>query len=97
MQGAALGKGVSWIRRTRIDGDPWADLDVPLGEDTEAYLIQSIVAGETVRVETVQEPYWDYTNAMLDEDGVTAAFSIRVSQVSDRFGAGPALVIEGVR
>ena len=28
---------LSWIRRTRIDGDPWEQLEVPLAAATEAY------------------------------------------------------------
>ena len=34
---------ISWIRRTRIDGDGWG-IEVPLGEDSEAYTLQ-ILAG----------------------------------------------------
>ena len=30
---------ISWIRRTRIGGDDWASLDVPLGEESENYEI----------------------------------------------------------
>ncbi|MFV2003068.1 MAG: host specificity protein, partial [Paracoccaceae bacterium] len=28
---------LSWVRRTRIDGDNWVSADVPLGEDSESY------------------------------------------------------------
>ncbi|MDP5361558.1 MAG: phage tail protein, partial [Paracoccaceae bacterium] len=36
---------VSWIRCSRIDGDIWADGDIPLGEDTEAYQVRITQAG----------------------------------------------------
>ncbi|MEO6299624.1 MAG: glycoside hydrolase/phage tail family protein, partial [Paracoccaceae bacterium] len=29
-----------WLRRTRIEGDSWMSGDVPLGEDSERYLVQ---------------------------------------------------------
>ena len=31
---------VSWVRRTRIGGDSWASLQVPLGEEREAYVLR---------------------------------------------------------
>ncbi|MFY8145215.1 MAG: phage tail protein, partial [Rhodobacter sp.] len=35
-------RSVTWIRRTRIDGDGWRVGEVPLGEDRETYLVQVI-------------------------------------------------------
>ena len=29
---------VSWVRRTRVEGDVWLSYEVPLGEDREAFL-----------------------------------------------------------
>ncbi len=31
---------LGWTRRTRIGGDNWDGLDVPLGEEREAYLLR---------------------------------------------------------
>ena len=47
--GGVLGGNVSvsWIRRTRIEGDSWDLPEVPLGEDTEAYRIR-VKKGSTV-------------------------------------------------
>ena len=42
------GLEVSWIRRTRIGGDSWQGLDVPLGEDSEFYQVQ-LWAGQAVQ------------------------------------------------
>ena len=38
----------SWIRRTRINGDAWEPVDVPLGEESEAYALD-ILSGSTVK------------------------------------------------
>lgn len=77
-----------WIRRTRQDGDSWETLEVPLGESFEQYLVQVIQAG-TVRRETfVASPAWTYAAAQRLADGVSGPFSVRVAQISDRFGAG---------
>lgn len=79
----------SWIRRTRIDGDNWQAFEVPLGEETESYLVR-IRQGGTLRAEyTVAVPTFTYTSAMRLQDGVSAAFEAQVAQVSPRFGPGP--------
>lgn len=84
---------LSWIRRTRIDGDSWQSGEVPLGEEREAYRIRVLVGGVQRRVAEVTAPAWVYTVAMQGADGVPGAGSgtveIRVAQLSDRFGAGP--------
>ena len=36
---------ISWIRRTRIDGDSWQGGEVPLGEDSESYVCASPMPG----------------------------------------------------
>ncbi len=40
---------VSWIRRGRIDADAWGTGDIPLGEESEAYLVEISAGGEVVR------------------------------------------------
>ncbi len=83
------GQRLSWIRRTRIDGDGWDAPEVPLGEESEAYLLR-IRQGETVvRELSIGAPVFDYTAAAQAEDAVTGAFSFEVAQVSASFGAGP--------
>ncbi|HBZ43115.1 MAG TPA: host specificity protein [Maritimibacter sp.] len=78
-----------WVRRTRIDGDSWQGVDVPLGEDVEQYLVKIIHAGEVVREETVNSPTWRYEAATQLADGVIAPFKVDVAQVSQSFGPGP--------
>ena len=79
---------VSWIRRTRIDGDSWQSVEVPLGEDSELYELRVVQAGATVRQTSVAVPSWTYTATQQAADGVASPFSIEVAQVSTRFGPG---------
>lgn len=82
------GFNFSWIRSSRIDGDVWADQDVPLGEDAESYEVKVIQDGIQRRSVIVSEPNWVYTQAdMTTEVGITP-FRLEVAQVSARFGAG---------
>ncbi len=85
---------VSWVRRTRIDGDSWLAEEVPLGEDSERYRVR-VMAGLTVlREETVDGPGWSYSAAMQAADGAAAPFAVEVAQVSGSFGPGPYRRIE---
>ncbi len=82
------GHAVSWIRRTRVDGDVWNLPDVPLGEATELYRVQvRTTAGVRRRVE-VGATEWTYTAAERAADGVSGAYTVEVAQISDRFGPG---------
>ena len=84
----AGGVTLSWMRRTRIDGDNWALPDVPLGEAYEAYRVQVVAGGEILREETVSAPDWTYSAAAQAEDGAAAPYDIEVAQISDLFGPG---------
>lgn len=89
--GAAGGAiGLTWIRRTRIEGDSWLGLEVPLGEDAELYQVQVWQGDRIVREAFVTETAYTYSAAMQVADGVAAGFSLTVAQVSGRFGPGPA-------
>ncbi|MDJ0821452.1 MAG: glycoside hydrolase/phage tail family protein [Paracoccaceae bacterium] len=80
---------VQWIRRTRIDGDDWDLIEVPLGEESESYLIR-VMQGDTVLRETqVSSPAWTYSAAAQSADGVTGAYDVAVAQLSNRYGPGP--------
>jgi len=79
---------VSWIRRSRIDGDIWTDGDVPLGEDNEAYRVRVLRSGNVVREETVSTPTWTYSGTQLAADIGSGFYTIEVAQISARFGAG---------
>lgn len=80
---------VSWIRRTRIGGDSWSGVDVPLGEASEAYLLRVVKNGTVLREEIVGAPTYTYPAAMAVSDGAAVPFEVQVAQLSDVFGAGP--------
>ena len=78
---------VSWIRRTRIDGDSWQSVEVPLNEASEAYVVRVLNAGGVLRETEVHAPNWIYTADMRAVDGPVTA--IEVAQISQSFGPGP--------
>ncbi|WP_458325926.1 baseplate multidomain protein megatron [Roseobacter sp. A03A-229] len=79
---------VTWVRRTRQDGDGWDVPDVPLGEESEAYSVR-VLQGETVvREVTVAAPQWQYTVADQLADGATGEVELEVSQISAAYGPG---------
>ncbi|GAA6179026.1 glycoside hydrolase TIM-barrel-like domain-containing protein [Shimia sp. NS0008-38b] len=84
----------SWIRQTRIDGDSWEGIDVPLGEESEAYLVRVINDGSVLREVQTTAPEWVYSQADQQSDGVGAEARLEVSQISAVFGAGSAAVID---
>lgn len=82
---------LTWIRRTRVDGEAdWRDgvSDVPLGEASERYAVEVISGGTTRRTAEVTAPAFTYTAAQASADGVSAPFTLRVAQISDGYGPG---------
>lgn len=80
---------LSWIRRTRIDGDSWQGLDVPLGEASESYMVRVRADdGTLLREEMTAGPSWGYPAAKQAADGVAGPVTFEVAQVSERFGPG---------
>ena len=79
---------LSWIRRTRIDGDGWEVPEVPLGEASEAYVLRVVQSGTVVREVTVDTPAWIYAASLQGSDAVAGAFEIHVAQISERYGPG---------
>ena len=80
---------VTWIRRTRTDGDSWQSIEVPLGEDAESYIVRVLTGSTVQREETVTGASFTYTAAMQASDGVVPPFTLEVAQSSASFGAGP--------
>lgn len=79
---------LSWRRRTRLDGDSWQSTEVPLAEESEAYLVR-VMEGEEIRAEyTASQPSFAYTAAMRAADGVSTDFRIAVAQLSSSYGPG---------
>ncbi len=82
------GDEFSWVRRTRIDGDDWSGLEVPLGEESESYLIRIRAEGALLREAVSTAPVWQYSAAMRAEDGLTGPYEISVAQISATYGPG---------
>ena len=80
---------LSWIRRTRIDGDSWQSIEVPLSEEKEYYTVRVVKDNSIVRDLVVSEPSWTYTQAMQLGDAISTPFLIKVAQNSITFGTGP--------
>ncbi len=89
VRSAGADRAVAWVRRTRIEGDSWASVEVPLGEDREAYVVRVLDGAEIRRTVEVAAPAFTYTTAMRSADGIAGAATFAVAQLSDRFGPGP--------
>ena len=89
-QNGALGGEVllSWVRRTRIEGDSWDLPEVPLGEETESYRVRILHGVTVLREIYASSPSWTYSVADQLADGVIADDQVEVAQISARYGAG---------
>ncbi len=82
---------LSWIRRTRLDGDSWDVAEVPLGEETEAYGLDILDGGGAVRRSVASATTeWLYAHAdeLADFGGPQGQISLRVAQLSRVAGRG---------
>ena len=87
---AAGNFAVGWVRRTRVDGDSWSSVEVPLGELRERYAVRVVKGTAIAREVTVGQADWSYPVADQVADTVLGQpFEIHVAQLSDAFGAGP--------
>jgi hypothetical protein len=86
------GVHISWIRRTRREGDPWLPGDVPLGEEREAYSLDVLSGANVVRSLEVTQPSALYAAAdeIADFGAPQASLSVRVAQLSSAVGRGVA-------
>ncbi|QOL79794.1 baseplate multidomain protein megatron [Pseudooceanicola spongiae] len=83
----------TWIRRTRTGGDSWSAPDVPLGEESQSFLISIRSAGALVRQLFTDQPQWTYSALDRSADGLSGAAEIEVAQVSASYGAGPSATL----
>lgn len=85
----ADGVHLSWIRRSRQDGDGWG-IEVPLGEAAEAYRLQILSGSTVVRTFETATSQAIYTNAyeLADFGAPQSSLHIRVAQLSATVGAG---------
>ena len=84
----SAGHVASWIRRTRVGGDSWEAFDVPLGEESERYLVRVSHGAQVVRESVVTGPTWSYTAAEAAADGAGGGFQLSVAQLSAVYGVG---------
>ncbi|MBI5130281.1 MAG: glycoside hydrolase/phage tail family protein [Rhodopseudomonas palustris] len=86
----ADGVQLCWIRRTRIDGDGWG-LDVPLGEEAEAYAIDILAPdGAVVRMlnSSVPRALYEAALELADFGAPQTSLRVRVAQLSATVGRG---------
>ncbi|MEZ5818338.1 MAG: glycoside hydrolase/phage tail family protein [Hyphomicrobiaceae bacterium] len=81
---------ISWTRRTRIDGDSWEAVEVPLAETAERYEIDVLSEGAVVRTLTTDAAHVTYTvdEQLADFGSVPTGVAVRVHQMSGVFGRG---------
>ncbi|PID37124.1 MAG: host specificity protein [Rhodobacterales bacterium] len=79
---------LDWIRRTRLDGDSWANAEVPLGEESERYQLRVLKGGALLREVELTSPGWTYPAAQRAADGASGDVAFELRQVSARFGPG---------
>lgn len=83
---------LTWVRRTRINGE-WRDnVDVPVAEETEAYEIDIVSSdwGTVIRTLKSTMPSVTYTSAQQVEDfgSNQSELNLRIYQMSARVGRG---------
>ncbi|WP_088348512.1 MULTISPECIES: glycoside hydrolase/phage tail family protein [Rhodomicrobium] len=86
----AGGLEIAWVRRTRIGGDGWDQLEVPLGEDAEAYEVDVMDGAAVVRTLAATTPLAVYTDAEQTADfgAPQAEYTVRVYQLGASYGRG---------
>ncbi len=83
---------LSWIRRSRMDGDGWAPVEIPLGEASERYRVEILSGAEVVRAVEVTESTLVYPAAseLADFGAMQGTLAVRIAQLSAVLGPGTA-------
>ncbi|MEJ2227036.1 MAG: glycoside hydrolase/phage tail family protein [Alphaproteobacteria bacterium] len=81
---------IAWLRRTRQGGDGWAQTEVPLGEDSEAYEVDIMNGASVMRTIASSTPAITYTAAQQTSDfgAPQSSYTVRVYQISASYGRG---------
>jgi len=82
---------INWIRRTRIGGDSWDQIEVPLAEASEAYQVDILSpSGSVLRTLNVTSPSAVYPAGLQTADfgAPQRAIGVNVYQISQSFGRG---------
>ncbi|MFY0596074.1 MAG: glycoside hydrolase/phage tail family protein [Cognatishimia sp.] len=80
---------VNWIRRSRIGGDNWELPEIPLGEETESYLVEVRADGVLLHSEFAQQPELNLSHATASSWSIDGVLDLQVAQISALYGAGP--------
>ena len=81
---------IEWIRQTRIGGDAWEPVEVPLGEASESYAVtigDGMTAFRTLMVATPAATY-AAADQVADFGSLPSAITLSISQVSPTEGPG---------
>jgi hypothetical protein len=91
----ASGVTISFLRRTRIDGDNWDLPDVPLGEEREAYEVEIYAGAVLKRRLSASTVSVLYTSSQETADFGTpqTSLSLQIRQLSVAAGTGEALTV----
>ncbi|HWU18170.1 MAG TPA: phage tail protein, partial [Devosia sp.] len=81
---------LSWVRRSRADGDGWGAVEAPLEHQPEGYRIAILIGSTLVRTLSSATPTVSYGAAeqMADFGALPAGFGFSVAQVSPVLGVG---------
>ncbi|WMT88072.1 glycoside hydrolase/phage tail family protein [Pelagibacterium sp. 26DY04] len=81
---------LSWVRRSRIDGNAWTFADVPLDFSPERYRVSILDGGAQVRAMTVggAELIYSAVEQIADFGSLPATFGFAVEQISPVLGPG---------
>jgi len=88
---------LSWLRRSRLDADDWAQSEIPLGENAETYAVEIAGRDGVVkrRVEVGSSShFYSRTQAQEDFGAVPSAMRVSVRQISSAVGPGMAASAE---
>lgn len=78
---------LSWVRRTRFEGDSWSGVDVPLNEETEAFEID-VTGGQTLSVVGSSSILYTLAQQTTDFGGGQSTVDWTVYQMSALYGRG---------
>jgi hypothetical protein len=85
----SAGVTFTWVRRARFDADSWVG-EIPLGEDSEQYLVDILSGTTVVRTLSATAPTALYAAAdeIADFGTAQASLRVRVVQMSTTVGRG---------
>ncbi|MDB6181514.1 baseplate multidomain protein megatron [Paracoccus fistulariae] len=85
----AKGNLISWVRRSRVDGDSWDGSEIPLGEASETYRLRIIKGGTVLHQVDLDQPFYSVPAEIWASATTGGPCTVAVAQLSDRFGPGP--------